>query len=106
MSWSEFISRLGSLDLPSTPPIWRTSDGQMIRHALPIVRGENDDQIIRLGNSMSPYKLYEVVEMEFAAGPTSEREAQLDILEQAARISGLIYRRKPDRIIIRSPYTC
>jgi hypothetical protein len=111
MSWTEFIRHLSSIDLPVTEPIWRMSDGQSFRQAIPILAGEDDRQTIGMG---AGYKLYEVSGMEFIPEPVSDQQirpaasiqAQLDAIEQAARISGLIYRRKPNRIIIRAPYTC
>jgi hypothetical protein len=108
MSWSEFITHLAALDLPSAPPIWRMSDGQSIRQAIPDLDpgADCDEQIIDFGKATIGHKLYEVVEMEIEPETPADREAQLDAIEQAARVSGLIYRRKPDRIIIRAPYTC
>jgi len=108
MAWTEFISHLRSLDLPCAPPIWRMSDGKAFRQGIPDldVGADRDEQPIGLGDATAGYKLYEVVEMEFEHGSKSEQNTQLDAIEQAARISGLIYRRKPDRIIIRAPYTC
>jgi hypothetical protein len=90
------------------------SDGQSFRQAIPKLVGEDDEQTIEMGNTMIVYKLYEVADMEFEPEadtgqqirPAASLQAQLDAIEQAARISGLIYRRKPDRIIIRAPYTC
>jgi hypothetical protein len=119
MSWNEFITQLVSLEHSVTPPIWRMSDGQSFRQPLPRLESDNDEQFIR-GDAGSRYKLYDVVEMEFEPAAASKEEvrppavaaldaqhaAQLEAIEQAARTSGLIYRRKPERITVRSPYAC
>ena len=95
--WAEFLRKLNPSGIAELPARWKMSDGQIIE--LPIPPAEQIGDEVLLNRPEFPYQLYHTVEIEFSTG-------NFDEIEQAARTSGLIYRRKPDRIIVRSPYTC
>lgn len=95
--WAEFLRKLNPGGDRTFEALWRMSDGQTLRKAIPAAALIGEEELH--GDPDFGYKLYETLELEFQSG-------DFDQLEQAARTSGLIYRRKPDRIIIRSPYTC
>jgi hypothetical protein len=83
------------------------SDGTTLRKLIPAAEQVSDDDLSGQAAADFGYKLYEIVELEFApAGSTDFVKHELEAIEQQARMSGLIYRRKPERIIIRAPYTC
>jgi hypothetical protein len=100
MSWPEFLKQLNPTGSSNIAAVWRVSDGSSFRKEVPPADQLGEE--IADEQSACVYKLYEVTEMEFEASNAE----QLDMIEQAARTSGLIYRRKPERIIVRSPYTC
>ena len=80
------------------------SDGKVLVKLIPAAELIGEEE---LAEREFPYKLYETNELEFpATSPSDGQLVDLDAIEQAARVSGLIYRRKPDRIVVRSPYTC
>lgn len=95
--WAEFLRKLNPSGTQELPARWKMSDGQIVQLAIPPADQIGEEGL--LGQPDFPYQLYHTVEIEFPAG-------DFDAIEQAARTSGLIYRRKPDRIIVRSPYTC
>lgn len=102
--WSEFLRLLnpaGERDIEAT---WRMSDGSAQRRAVPAADLIGEEELA--AELQFPYKLYETNEVEIAGTSSSGEAIDLEAIEQAARVSGLIYRRKPDRIIVRSPYTC
>jgi hypothetical protein len=87
------------------------SDGVTIRAALPELSADSDAG--DLSEFANGYKIHEITSVEFdlevSSAPDSSNsdvQKKLDAIEQAARLSGLIYRRKTDRIIVRSAYTC
>ena len=102
--WSEFLRKLNPTGERSLEALWRMSDGSTHRQLVPAAEliGEED----LAAEVQFPYKLYETNELEFSATGGNGETIDLEAIEQAARTSGLIYRRKPDRIIIRAPYTC
>jgi transcriptional accessory protein Tex/SPT6 len=95
--WAEFLRKLNPSGDQQLVATWRMSDGQSLKKAIPAAEQIGEEEFA--SDPEFRYKLYETLELEFAAG-------DFDAIEQAARTSGLIYRRKPDRIIVRSPYTC
>ena len=95
--WAEFLRKLNPGGERALEALWRMSDGKTLRKNIPPAEMIADE--VLTGDPEVGYKLYETLELEFSAGDFEE-------IEQAARTSGLIYRRKLDRIIIRSPYTC
>lgn len=102
--WSEFLRQLNPAGERSLWATWRMSDGKTLVKLIPAAELIGDEKLAELE---FPYKLYETSELEFpATSPSDGQPVDLDAIEQAARVSGLIYRRKPDRIIVRSPYTC
>jgi hypothetical protein len=88
------------------------SDGATVVKSIPAAVAIGEEELT--ADPRFPYKLYETNELEFSAVSPADSEPadpqqqpiDLEAIEQAARTSGLIYRRKPDRIIVRSPYTC
>lgn len=107
MSWSEFLRALNPDGDSSLPATWRLSDGKSLRLQIPAAEAIGDEDLIGKAAALLPYKLYEIVELEIEPDPAQDNvPARLEAIEQAARVSNLIYRRKPERIIIRSPYTC
>jgi hypothetical protein len=113
MSWHEFINGLAH-DAPEFPtPLWQMSDGAAFRASLPALDDPATDADLA---AFAPgYKLHEIIAVEFdfpnaalpiSAKETDRRRAQLDAIEQLARLSNLIYRRKEDRIVVRGAYTC
>jgi hypothetical protein len=102
--WAEFLRKLNPGGDRQLEALWRMSDGSTHRRSVPAAELVEEDELA--AELQFPYKLYETNELEFpATGPDGET-VDLGAIEQAARTSGLIYRRKPDRIIVRSPYTC
>ncbi|WP_254513375.1 hypothetical protein [Anatilimnocola floriformis] len=95
--WAEFLRKLNPTGDHELAARWKMSDGQLIDLRIPPAEQIGEEEL--LDRPDFPYKLYHTVDIEFSAG-------DFDAIEQAARTSGLIYRRKPDRIIVRSPYTC
>lgn len=95
--WAEFLRKLNPGGERTLEALWRMSDGKTLRKNVPAAELIADEELA--ADPEFGYKLYETVELEFQSGDFEE-------IEQAARTSGLIYRRKPDRIIVRSPYTC
>ncbi len=95
--WAEFLRKVNPTGERQLVATWGMSDGQSLQKAIPAADQIGEEEID--SDPEFRYKLYETLELEFAAG-------DFDEIEQAARTSGLIYRRKPDRIIVRSPYTC
>ena len=95
--WAEFLRKLNPTGEQQLAATWRMSDGQSLQKAIPAAEQIGEEEIAN--DPEFRYKLYETLELEFAAG-------DFDGIDQSARTSGLIYRRKPDRIIVRSPYTC
>jgi hypothetical protein len=95
--WAEFLRKLNPDGQRALEALWRMSDGKTLRINIPAAELIADEELT--ADLEFGYKLYETLELEFSSG-------DFDEIEQAARTSGLIYRRKPDRIIIRSPYTC
>ena len=110
MSWHEFLRRLPGVEHGLPNPIWRMSDGATIRAALFELSADSDER--DLAEFAEGYKIHEITSVEFGLGSSaldssnSDVQQKLDAIEQAARLSGLIYRRKADRIIVRSAYTC
>lgn len=102
--WSEFLRKLNPTGERALEAVWRMSDGSTHRRAVPATELIGEEELAP--ELQFPYKLYETNELEFSATSPSGESVDLEAIEQAARTSGLIYRRKPDRIIIQSPYTC
>ena len=94
--WAEFLRKLNPEGTRALSAVWRLSDGTCLQKEIPAARQVLEETLA--ADSTFQNKLYEIVELEFSA--------DLDEIEQAARTSGLIYRRKPDCILVRSPYTC
>ena len=101
--WAEFLRKLNPSGERALEALWRMSDGQALRKTIPAAELIADEELT--ADPEFGYKLYETLELDFSAGDEFS-DSNLDEIEQAARTSGLIYRRKPDRIIVRSPYTC
>jgi|GEM_PF-7012332 len=95
--WAEFLRQLNPAGDRELPARWKMSDGNLVSLVIPAAGQIGEEELI--GQAGFSYKLYETLEVEICGG-------DFDAIEQAARTSGLIYRRKPDRIIVRSPYTC
>lgn len=107
MSWSEFLQRLNPDGNEQLTAQCRLSDGSSLRWRVPPADQIHEDRLIGAAAASFKYQLYEIVELEFEpSAPADALQEQLEEIEQAARVSGLIYRRKPERIIVRSPYTC
>ena len=102
--WSEFLRKLNPQGTTALEATWTMSDGQRLRKLIPAADEIGEEELPADPNF--PYKLYETLEIEFASEASPGAPADFDAIEQAARTSGLIYRRKPDRIIVRSPHTC
>ena len=95
--WSEFLRKLNPTGDRELAARWKMSDGKLLDLPIPPAEQIGEEELI--GRLDFPYLLYHTVDIEFSSG-------DFDEIEQAARTSGLIYRRKPDRILVRSPYTC
>lgn len=102
--WSEFLRRLNPDGTRALWGTWRMSDGTALVRAVPAAALIGEEEFA--AEVAFAYKLYETNELEFAAVTPEGELVDLEAIEQAARVSGLIYRRKPDRIVVRSPYTC
>lgn len=108
--WAEFLRKLNPAGTLSLLATWRMSDGKSFVKAIPPAEMIGEEELA--ADPDFGYKLYETLELEFdrqTPGQGSDgafNKADLEAIEQAARTSGLIYRRKPERIIVRSPYTC
>jgi hypothetical protein len=115
MSWHEFISGLARYAHELPQPLWQMSDGAAFHEAIPALADGLAEQDHDLADFVRGYKLHEIIAAEFdfqtAVQPSPPSEGdyvreQLDTIEQLARLSNLIYRRKTDRIVIRGAYTC
>lgn len=104
--WAEFLRKLNPGGEQRLLAIWRMSDGQSLVKAVPPAEMIGEEELA--ADPEFGYKLYETLELEFDQQTPGQaiESLNLDAIEQAARTSGLIYRRKPERIIVRSPYTC
>lgn len=98
--WAEFLRKLNPKLNPGVgrelAAAWRMSDGVTLRKEIPAAELVQEEELA--GDPEFAYKLYQIQEMEFTT--------ELDEVEQAARSSGLIYRRRPERIVVRSPPAC
>ncbi len=101
--WSEFLRKLNPDGKQPLTAIWRMSDGAALHKLIPAADQVLEEELA--ADSAFSYKLYQIAELEFDQRLNSSA-IDLETIEQAARTSGLIYRRKPDRISVRSPYTC
>jgi hypothetical protein len=107
MSWPEFLERLNLEGTVALWATWRMSDGTSLRKQIPTSDQVSSDDLMGSAAVDFGYKLYEIAELEFEPRGSAEHvQRELETIEQIARASGLIYRRKPERIIVRSPYTC
>ncbi|QDU27571.1 hypothetical protein ETAA8_26590 [Anatilimnocola aggregata] len=108
--WAEFLRKLNPAGTTSLVAIWRMSDGKSLIKLIPPAELIGEEELA--ADPEFNYKLYETLELEFDQQTPGQGSggafgaAELEAIEQAARTSGLIYRRKPERIIVRSPYTC
>ncbi|WP_425618498.1 hypothetical protein NA78x_002205 [Anatilimnocola sp. NA78] len=103
--WSEFLRKLNPAGTRSLLATWRMSDGKSFVKTIPAAETIGDEELA--ADPDFSYKLYETLELEFdSQAPGQGSALDLESIEQSARTSGLIYRRKPERIIVRSPYTC